>query len=425
MAINIQNLLDALQAKINSADSDMSAVELGKLTKSNRVLSELKNAIAYANSGELPEADEYNQGRILWDSGSQNYVVSTLGRWETIQLNPSPLAIFQGGSYGFSVFRKDTNPGTSELERFPFGSNVTSVNFASIGTTPGSPFSSAKSRVGGGISDVANATGYQTGGFPDGTPPGNIDIFKFNMISGTPVVIYGGTMNTLGRYSVANHTDTKASQGFISSGREPSGPPNPAPYSTICEKFSFTTEAPAIDVGDLSLGRIRATGLTDTINDRAYTVGGQQATAPLAVATRIDQFPFASPFTTSSDVGDIGGQGATWGFSGSSTQNGYVGGGDNNGNAYISKFPFSAPFTTSTQTGNLLQRTVASTTSCSFTDMYIVGGWAASDPIGGINQYSSIDKFSFASENPAVSVATISPVAQAQVPVSHGTGHHY
>ena len=68
----------------------------------------------------------------------------------------------------------------------------------------------------------------------------------------------------------------------------------------------------------------------------------------------------------------------------------------------MSKFPFSAPFTTSTQTGNLLQKTVASTTSCSFDDMYITGGWAASDPVGGATQYSSIDKFSFASENPTV-----------------------
>ena len=58
--------------------------------------------------------------------------------------------------------------------------------------------------------------------------------------------------------------------------------------------------------------------------------------------------------------------------------------------------------------------------------MYITGGWAASDPVGGATQYSSIDKFSFASENPTVSVATISPVAQAQIAgVSHGSGHQY
>jgi hypothetical protein len=57
--------------------------------------------------------------------------------------------------------------------------------------------------------------------------------------------------------------------------------------------------------------------------------------------------------------------------------------------------------------------------------MYITGGWATSNPVGGATQYSSIDKFSFASENPTVSVATISPVAQAQTPVSHGSGHQY
>ena len=429
MAINIQNIIDILEAKIAAADSDSSLVELIRLSNASDIIADLKNTVK-VKVASLPEATEYNQGRILWDSETSNYLVSTLGTWEPLNLNPNTVKPdFQGSNYGFSVFRKSTNPGTSELERFPFASTVTSVNFASIGTTPGSPFSSAKSLVGGGISDVANTTGYQTGGESPAPPTGNVEIFKFNMTTGTPVVVYGGTL-TVGRYSMCNHSDTKSSQGFTSGGREVSGPPNPTPYSTVCEKFSFTTEAPVTDVGNLSSGRFRGTGITDSTNSRAYSVGGQQATAPLAIAQTVDQFPFASPFTTATDIGDIGGTGLVYGFGGSSLQNGYVGGGDigapNNSNGYLSRFPFSAPFTTSTQTGNLLQKTAASTTSCSFDDMYITGGWPTSDPVNGATQYSSIDKFSFASENPTVSVATISPVAQAQIAgVSHGSGHQY
>ena len=420
MTINIKNIINIVAKKAHLADSSESANSLSSYLN---ILQRQGKGLAkvYSSLPNLVNEGFDDQDRLAIVNG-------ILHLRKNAGWYGGPGGPFQGSNYGFSVFRKDTNPGTSELERFPFASTVTSVNFASIGTTPGSPFSSAKSRVGGGISDPSTTNGYQTGGQPPGAPNGNVDIFKFNMTTGTPVVVYGGTL-TVGRYSICNHSDTENAQGFTSGGREVSGPPNPTPYSTVCEKFSFTTEAPVTDVGNLSSGRIRGTGITDNTNGRAYSIGGQALTQPLALAQTVDQFPFASPFTTATDIGDIGGTGVVWGFGGSSLQNGYVGGGDygtpNNANGYLSRFPFSAPFTTSTQTGNLLQKTVASTTSCSITDMYITGGWAASDPVGGATQYSSIDKFSFASENPTVSVATISPVAQAQTSVSHGSGHQY
>jgi hypothetical protein len=135
---------------------------------------------------------------------------------------------------------------------------------------------------------LSTTNGYQTGGQPPTESVGNVAIFKFNMTTGTPVVVYGGTL-TVGRYSICNHSDTENGQGFTSGGREETGPPNPTPYSTVCEKFSFTSEAPATDVGNLSSGRIRGTGITDNTNGRAYSIGGQGGSAGVRFRTDMSE----------------------------------------------------------------------------------------------------------------------------------------
>jgi hypothetical protein len=91
MAVNIQNIIDILETRIAAADSDLSTVELQRLTKASNIISNLKGSATYTATNQLPEATEYNQGRILWNAETQNYVVSTLGTWENIELSPTPI----------------------------------------------------------------------------------------------------------------------------------------------------------------------------------------------------------------------------------------------------------------------------------------------------------------------------------------------
>ena len=59
-------------------------------------------------------------------------------------------------------------------------------------------------------------------------------------------------------------------------------------YRNDIDKFPFSSDANATDVGDLTLARYGAAGQSDVVNGFGYTSGGTAA----AAANVIDKFPF-------------------------------------------------------------------------------------------------------------------------------------
>ena len=110
------------------------------------------------------------------------------------------------------------------------------------------------------------------------------------------------------------------------------------PYSNVIDKFSFTSDENAIDVGDLFEARAGISGQSSTTH--GYTSGGQSGAPYL---NTIDKFPFAAD-ASASDVGDL--TEAKIGTAGqSSTTNGYASGGrkvPNTNVNTIDKFPFAS-----------------------------------------------------------------------------------
>jgi hypothetical protein len=80
--------------------------------------------------------------------------------------------------------------------------------------------------------------------------------------------------------------------GYTSGGSLPVG------FSNTIDKFPFTSNANASDVGDLTVARSRVAGQSSTVS--GYTSGGYTTTT----FNVIDKFPFATN-ANASDVGDL------------------------------------------------------------------------------------------------------------------------
>ena len=231
----------------------MPAVEVGRRAKASRVINELKGAIAYDTSS-LPEATEFNQGRILWDSETSNYLVSTLGSWETITVEPSALAFTK--NWGQDTFYSLSNQ--SEIKM---------------------PFASA------GASSVTTLTGFRP--------------------------------TTPNQQSIVHATSTSsATQGYVSGGAMHSfpGPGSPNAVSTI-KSFTYSSETPAGHTGTLTTDRRKSFGFQSIGGGKSYHGGGEyyDDTTPLGPGapdgyqpiSTIESFPHASPATNASILGDM------------------------------------------------------------------------------------------------------------------------
>ena len=242
----------------------------------------------------------------------------TLGRWALAGQSSSTDGYNSGGS---------TSPASSTIDSFPFAA----------------PFTTATD-----VGDLALARyylagldtptdGYAAGGF---SATNRIDIFPYS----TPFTIstdLGDLANA--RYGVGG--GQSPTTGYVAGG-------GTGPTSNVIDSFPFSTPFTlATDLGDLSLGRYYV-AVNDDDTD-GYVSGGFTPT-PGDEVDRMDQFPFATPFTTSTDIGNLQAGRSNISATNSSTD-GWLAGGLNqpiHGDV-IQSFPFSTPFTSTTDVGNL------------------------------------------------------------------------
>ena len=178
--------------------------------------------------------------------------------------------------------------------------------------------------------------------------------------------------------------------GYSSGGEQIPGPPY---YVNTIDKFPFSSDTNASDVGDLTQARGRAGGQSSSAS--GYSSGG------VPNLNTIDKFPFSSD-ANATDVGDL--LTAQDYLAGNSSENsGYSSGGRSPLSNVIQKFPFSSDANT-TDVGDLTQARFGADGQSSPSNGYVSGG-GTSPPFTDVNP---IDKFPFASDANATDVGDLS-----------------
>jgi hypothetical protein len=240
---------------------------------------------------------------------------------------------------------------------------------------------------GGGSSFQGSVSGYISGGQ---TPASNvIDKFPFSADSNATDV---GDL-TVARYDVAG-------QSSSTSGYTSGGTLGPA-FTNVIDKFPFAANANATDVGDLTESRAGVTGQSSSTS--GYRSGGSYPRV-----NTIDKFSFSAD-GNASDVGDLtrivrntAGQ--------SSTTHGYTSGGYNHSispatfSNIIDRFPF-ATNSNATDVGDLTQNRSHIAGQSSTASGYTSGGFSFTP--GGYSYVNTIDKFPFASNANATDVGDL------------------
>ena len=189
--------------------------------------------------------------------------------------------------------------------------------------------------------------------------------------------------------SAAGQSSTE--YGYTSGGEAPAYP------ITVIDKFPFSSDTNTTDVGDITQARKEVTGQSSDTS--GYSSGGEvfHPSGYIRVNT-IDKFPFSSD-ANATDVGDL--TQARNGPSGqSSSTYGYSSGGETPPVvSTIDKFPFSSD-TNATDVGDLAVSLRNAAGQSSTTDGYSSGGLSGSPE-------NRIQKFSFTSDANASDIADL------------------
>ena len=299
---------------------------------------------------------------------------------------PTPAPQAQGSTYGYLAGGSQLQGQSHQaIERWPFATNANATNIGNI--TP------SHNRY---ISDQSSTThGYTSGGYVQNV----IDKFPF---ASTPVTATDVGDLTQSRSATAGQSST--THGYASGGGGGYSPPPPGyPLFNTIDKFPFSSDTNATDVGDLTEAKWKV-GQSSTTH--GYTSGGGDSVPNHS--NIIDKFPFSTD-ANATDVGDLT-QARTNSGSQSSGTHGYVAGGsdpsnpDTSGTNIIDKFPFSSDGN-ATDVGDLTANSGNSRAGSSSTaDGYTMGGSGGS-PL--TQRTTIIDKFPFSSDANATDVGDL------------------
>ena len=174
---------------------------------------------------------------------------------------------------------------------------------------------------------------------------------------------------------------------------------------TYIDKFSFSSDTDATDVGDLSKFKINLSSNGQSSSSSGYISAGASSN-PAVMLDDIDKFAFTSN-GNATDVADLT-YGVQHACGHSSSNHGYCVGGRNNSpnsghQTAIQKFPFSSD-ANATDSGDLTQNRYQSVEQTSSTHGYQSSGFTYS---GGGSGVTGIDKYAFASDSNASDVGDL------------------
>ena len=218
---------------------------------------------------------------ILTDSGGRTLVSNDITASGTITvtntiktLSPTyftdyfPAAPIQGSTSGYSSGGQQSPNKVNYIEKFSFSSDGNSTD----------------------VGDLTDVRGYLTGqsssasGYSSG---GNNPLGMRNIIDKFPFAVDANATDVGDMTELKNQTAGQSSptHGYNTGGLVPSQSPS---IGITIDKFTFSSDANATDVGDLSVRRYDAGGTSSP--DDGYSAGG--ATPPSINV--IDKFPFST-----------------------------------------------------------------------------------------------------------------------------------
>ena len=300
----------------------------------------------------------------------------------------APLGPVQGTTSGYTSGgqRSPSAPpiyiGSNEIDKFPFSADANATDVGDLTET-------GIQRQTSGSSSSSN--GYVAGGSGTISNPGKkskIDKFPFSSDTNASNI---GDLVVATDYNAGNSSST---HGYSTGGGKP--PPGPPYVVNVIEKYSFSSDGNASDVGDLLQEQYRHTGQSSP--SHGYASGGYDA--PYTAMNVIQKFTFASD-ANATDVGDLLTSNAIAEGGNSSLTHGYVAGGSPNLNL-IEKFPFSSD-TNASDVGDLTQGRAATSGNNSAVSGYVTGGLTHPPFVGVV----TIDKFPFSSDANATDVGDL------------------
>ena len=337
MALNITNIVDAVNAKNNNADSNTSDTEIRLINTAITLLNGTDGVITYRSREELPAPDSDNNGQFIFIPASNQAFVD---------------------SYGDGVYFWSSGDSWNPLQL----TKEVDAAAAFIGAITEIP-----SR-----NNMGLITGYTSGGrdYPN---------TSLNVIQKWPFAADGNSTDvgdlTQQRYEGAGAAST--THGYYAGGTRPS-------TYNIIDKFPMIADANATDVGNLSTNKRYLAGTSS--DENGYALGGN----PLPSAGyQIDKYSFSTD-GNATDIGDLT-VNDQYRTGTASTTHGYVHGGTPPQQNIIEKFSFSVDGD-ATDVGNLTSTTYASAGSNSASHGYRMGGYPNTN---------TIDKYSFATDGNA------------------------
>ena len=260
----------------------------------------------------------------------------------------------------------------------------------------------------------ANAShGYVSGGLPPFAYSNVIEKYSF------PTNANATDVGNLTESKYGASGQSSSAHGY-SSGGSLKSPPAPAGQTNVIEKWSFSSDGNASDVGDLLTINTQGTGQSSSTH--GYHSGGYDAASSPTSTNVIQNFPFSSN-GNASDVGDLTqGRGAIPAGQSSSTH-GYTSAGQalippySNTNT-IDKFPFSSN-ANATDVGDITQGKYYVAGQSSADHGYTSGGFAPTLP--GSSYSNVIDKFPFAADGNATDVGDLTVARNGMAGSSSGS----
>jgi hypothetical protein len=378
MAIDIKNLVQLIQKKEHAVTSSTSVQDMIDILKAAQKAegSLIRN---YDSAGDLPDAATTNE-RIAYLSDTRTLRFNN-GTWDNPLLGAAGGGVSSTQAQGsVSGYVTGGWPGTlNNIEKFSFTSDGNGTDVGDM---------TVARNIACGQSSADN--GYTSGGNPS-PPVGNvIDKFPFAVDANATDV---GNL-TQQRYGSGGQSST--THGYTSGGYA-TVPVSSA--SNVIDKFPFSADANATDVGDLTVSRTRNAGQSSA--DNGYTSGGQATPSYYNI---IDKFPFATD-ANATDVGDL--VRTDWaGYGQNSSTDGYFSGGilsnTTTESADIQKFPFASD-ANATDVGDLTLGRYHGQGQSSTASGYSTGG-QTTPPQAASN---IIDKFPFASDGNATDVGDL------------------
>ena len=398
MAINLQSVIAAIEAKAAAADSTTPISDLYKIIiEANEVGIPMG---VYDSAGVMPIDSAY-VGSVFSTSAGGLYVLDSAGgSWQTADGTPPPPppidAMLQGTSYGYvagGYFQPSSPSSTDVIQKYSYTSNGNSV---SVGTINKKWFNNK-----GATSVLA---GYVIGG--DGDPTGGADgaLDKFPFAVGTS----SGLILDLSNVGRPKNQVISSNIGAFIPGTGPSGV---SPLNTEnLVRFAFENDTQTEVAGVLGSSSV-SLGLAggSSSSTHGYLTGGRHMPANSYI-TAIRRFPFATS-TTTEVMGAVMVNNAAQGYATQSTTHGYQFGGSSpaifNSNV-IQKFNYSSD-TNAVNIGSMAIGVMAQSTSASTTKAYSAGGMDASNAVN----YNIIQSVPFATDTNSTDVGDLLTVNRA------------